>query len=134
MTAGRGVARREVEVVNERGLHARVAARIAAAAERFDADIRFACKGETVSALSNMGLLMLAATRGTRLEVSASGSDAAAAVGGVGRDVRQRLRGGVREPGRALRQAQGRPLRYAASPLLRVRDGLWAAKNSPHPE
>ena len=40
-----GVVRRTVEVVNERGLHARVAARIAAAAETFDADIRFACKG-----------------------------------------------------------------------------------------
>ena len=42
---GIGVVRREVEVVNERGLHARVAARIAAAAEGFDADIRFSCKG-----------------------------------------------------------------------------------------
>ena len=80
MTAERGVVRRAVEVVNERGLHARVAARIAAAAEGFDADIRFQCKGETVSALSIMGLLMLAATRGTRLEVIASGGDAAAAV------------------------------------------------------
>ncbi len=80
MTAKPRVVSREVEVVNERGLHARVAARIAAAAEKFDADIRFACKGETVSALSIMGLLMLAATRGTRLDVSASGADAGAAV------------------------------------------------------
>ena len=80
MTAKPRVVSREVVVVNERGLHARVAARIAAAAEKFDADIRFACKGETVSALSIMGLLMLAATRGTRLEVSASGAAAGAAV------------------------------------------------------
>ena len=80
MTAKPRSVSREVQVVNERGLHARVAARIAAAAEGFDAEIRFACKGETVSALSIMGLLMLAATRGTRLEVSASGSEAAAAV------------------------------------------------------
>ena len=80
MTAKRRAVSREVEVVNERGLHARVAARIAAAAEKFDADIRFVCKGETVSALSIMGLLMLAATRGTRLEVSASGGEAEAAV------------------------------------------------------
>ena len=80
MTAGPGVVRREVEVVNERGLHARVAARIAAAAETFDADIRFACRGEAVSALSIMGLLMLAATRGTRLEVAATGAGADAAV------------------------------------------------------
>ena len=80
MTAKPGVVRRTVEVVNERGLHARVAARIAAAAESFDADIRFACKGHSVSALSIMGLLMLAATRGTRLEVSATGAEAKAAV------------------------------------------------------
>ena len=80
MTAKPRAVSREVEVVNERGLHARVAARIAAAAERFDADIRFACKGETVSALSIMGLLMLAATRGTRLEVVVSGAEAETAV------------------------------------------------------
>ena len=80
MTEAQDVVRREVAVVNERGLHARVAARIAAAAEGFDADIRFACKGHAVSALSIMGLLMLAATRGTRLEVAASGAEAAAAV------------------------------------------------------
>ena len=80
MTKVSGVVRREVEVVNERGLHARVAARIAAAAEGFDADIRFSCKGDAVSALSIMGLLMLAATRGTRLEVSATGAEAQAAV------------------------------------------------------
>ncbi len=80
MTAQPGVVRRAVEVVNERGLHARVAARIAAAAEAFDADIRFACKGAEVSALSIMGLLMLAATKGTKLQVSATGAGAKPAV------------------------------------------------------
>ncbi len=83
MTAEPGAARRTVEVVNARGLHARVAARIAAAAEGFDADIRFSCKGHAVSALSIMGLLMLAATRGTRLEVSATGAQAGAAVDAI---------------------------------------------------
>ena len=83
MTARQGVVRRAVEVVNERGLHARVAARIAAAAEAFDADIRFACKGAEVSALSIMGLLMLAATRGTKLEISATGAEAGAAVDAI---------------------------------------------------
>ncbi len=80
MTADPGIVRREVEVINERGLHARVAARLAAAAEAFDADIRFGCNGHTVSALSIMGLLMLAATRGARVEIAASGADADAAL------------------------------------------------------
>jgi len=74
MTADPGIVRREVEVVNERGLHARVAARIASEAEAFDADIRIGCNGHTVSALSIMGLLMLAATRGTRVEIAAAGA------------------------------------------------------------
>ena len=73
-------ARREVEVLNRRGLHARVAARIAATAEGFDAEVRIGCKGQHVSALSIMGLLMLAASIGTRLEIVASGRQAEAAV------------------------------------------------------
>ena len=72
--------RRGVEVANQRGLHARVAARIAATAEGFDADVRIVCKGQQVSALSIMGLLMLGAATGTRLEVVASGREAEAAV------------------------------------------------------
>ncbi len=72
--------RRAVQVINERGLHARAAARIAAAAESFDAEIRIGCKGHDVSALSIMGLLMLAASAGTRLELTAIGAEAGAAI------------------------------------------------------
>ncbi len=80
MSERRRAVRRAVEVINERGLHARVAARIAATAEGFDADVRIGCKGQDVSALSIMGLLMLAASTGTRLELVASGVEAKAAV------------------------------------------------------
>ncbi len=73
-------ARRVVEVVNAKGLHARVAARIAATVEPFDADVRIAAKGQDVSALSIMGLLMLAASTGTRVELSATGAEAEAAI------------------------------------------------------
>lgn len=80
MSAGSGAARRVVEVVNAKGLHARVAARIAAEAEKFDAEIRIGGQGQDVSALSIMGLLMLAASTGARLEIAATGSEAALAV------------------------------------------------------
>ena len=79
MSRGDGTVRRRVQVLNERGLHARVAARIAATAERFDAEVRVRCKGHEVSALSIMGLLMLAAQPGMRLDLIATGADAAAA-------------------------------------------------------
>ena len=80
MTAGSEAFRRPVEVINARGLHARVAARIAATAERFDAEVRVGCKGHDVSALSIMGLLMLAASTGARLDLVATGAEAQAAV------------------------------------------------------
>ena len=80
MSEGGGPLRRAVEVINERGLHARVAARIATTVEEFDADVRIGCRGQDVSALSIMGLLMLAASTGTRLELTASGAEAEAAI------------------------------------------------------
>ena len=80
MTTGGEEFRRPVEVINARGLHARVAARIAATAEGFDAEVRVGCKGHDVSALSIMGLLMLAAATGARLDLMATGVEAEAAV------------------------------------------------------
>lgn len=72
--------RRRVEIVNERGLHARAAAKFAKTAGAFKARI-MVTKGEyTVSALSIMGLMMLAAAPGSALDIEATGPDAAAAV------------------------------------------------------
>jgi phosphocarrier protein len=76
-------AHRRATIVNQRGLHARPAAKLAKLAQSFDADIRVAAKGHDVSALSIMGLMMLAAAPGTELEISATGNDAAAAVEAV---------------------------------------------------
>ncbi len=75
-----GTVRRRVEIVNERGLHARAAAKFAKTAGAYKAKI-MVTKGEyTVSALSIMGLMMLAAAPGSALELEASGPDAAAAI------------------------------------------------------
>ena len=63
---------------NERGLHARAAAKFVKTAGEFDADINVSKDGQTVSGASIMGLMMLAAGIGSTIEVSASGKDAVA--------------------------------------------------------
>jgi phosphocarrier protein len=75
-----GVVRRRTMIVNVRGLHARAAANLAKVADRFQADTHVSFGGQTVSARSIMGLLMLAAAKGSEVEVSGRGADAAAAV------------------------------------------------------
>jgi len=65
---------------NMRGLHARASAKFVKCAEVFDAQITVSRKGECVSATSIMGLLMLAAGPGSKIEVKATGPDAAAAL------------------------------------------------------
>ena len=71
---------REVEIVNRAGMHARPAAEFVKIAGRFAADIRVEKDGLEVNGKSIMGVLMLAAERGSRLRLSAKGRDAEAAV------------------------------------------------------
>lgn len=75
-----GVRRRRVVVVNDRGLHARAAAKFVKLAGRYDADIQVANDDTEVSGLSIMGLMMLAAAKGTALELRAAGAEADAAL------------------------------------------------------
>ena len=63
-------------VRNRRGLHARAAAKFVSTAERFSATIEVEAYGQTVSAQSIMGLMMLGASTGTALEIRATGADA----------------------------------------------------------
>ncbi len=73
-------ARRTVEICNQRGLHARAAARFVKTAAQFDAEISVRKNGTAVSGRSIMGLMMLAAASGALVEISATGRDAATAV------------------------------------------------------
>jgi phosphocarrier protein len=75
-----GPARRRVTIVNERGLHARAAARFVALGEETGAEITVSAKGTAVSGRSIMGLMMLAAGQGTEIEIAATGPQAKAAV------------------------------------------------------
>ena len=67
---------REVEIVNRAGMHARPAAEFVKVAGRFASEIRVAKDGLEVNGKSIMGVLMLAAERGSRLLLSAHGADA----------------------------------------------------------
>ena len=71
-------------ISNKRGLHARASAKFVKLAESFDADIRVSREGETVPANSIMGLMMLGASIGMQIEVSATGPQAAEAVQAIG--------------------------------------------------
>ena len=73
-------AEKEMEICNELGLHARPAAMFVKLANRFTSDI-FVSKGEEeVNGKSIMGVMMLAAGKGTTLKITAVGDDAHEAI------------------------------------------------------
>ncbi|MDD4556070.1 MAG: HPr family phosphocarrier protein [Alphaproteobacteria bacterium] len=63
----------ELEVKNQKGIHARAASAFVKTVEQFNADVEVSRIGQTVGGCSIMGLMMLAASKGTTIEVSASG-------------------------------------------------------------
>jgi phosphocarrier protein len=69
-----------VEIINERGLHARASAKFVKLASEFDADVAVSRDGQKVDARSIMGLMMLAAGPGCCIDIVAEGPDAKAAV------------------------------------------------------
>ena len=73
-------ARRVVTICNQRGLHARAAARFVKTAGQFDAEVLVRKNGTEVSGRSILGLMMLAAAPGTVIELAATGRQAEAAV------------------------------------------------------
>ncbi len=73
---GARVLKREVLIINKLGLHARAAAKFVTLAAGFDAEVRLIRGDREVNGKSIMGVMMLAAARGTRLELQASGPDA----------------------------------------------------------
>lgn len=71
---------REVTIVNQRGLHARAAAKFVRAAGGFAAAVQVTKDDTTVGGTSILGLMLLAAGTGTRLTLKAEGADAEAAI------------------------------------------------------
>jgi len=70
--------KRTATIVNERGLHARAAARFVKLLDGYQAKVTVERNGTEVDGRSIMGLMMLAAGPGTELEISAAGPDAEA--------------------------------------------------------
>ena len=71
---------KHVTVVNQLGMHARAAARFVHLAARFESQIRVARDAREMDGKSIMGLLLLAAARGTTIRITAEGGDEAEAV------------------------------------------------------
>ena len=72
--------KRAMVVLNDKGLHTRPATELVKCAQKYKAQIFLIYQGLNVNAKSVLGILMLAATRGARIEVEAEGPDAAEAV------------------------------------------------------
>ncbi len=71
---------RHLKITNKRGLHARAAAKFVALAERYGAVVDVQKDGQSVSALSIMGLMMLGAGIGSEIILRAEGWDAKEAI------------------------------------------------------
>jgi phosphocarrier protein HPr len=78
-------------VGNQRGLHARAAARFVKIAEAYTCEIIVTKDEMRVSARSIMGLMMLAATKGSQIKICASGDDAAAALNALSDFVKRKF-------------------------------------------
>lgn len=82
---------RRFEIVNEKGLHARASARLVELVEGFDAEAEVSRDGMSASGDSIMGLLMLAASRGTTIDVETRGTQAEALADAIGALVADRF-------------------------------------------
>jgi phosphocarrier protein HPr len=70
----------DVAIINKLGLHARAAAKLVSLASGFNSEITLARDNQQVNGKSIMGVMMLAAAKGTTLKICAQGSDEARAV------------------------------------------------------
>lgn len=82
---------RNLAILNKLGLHARAASKFVQTASNFNADVRVAKDGREVSGKSIMGVMMLAAARGSRIRLSAEGEDAEAALDALEELIRDRF-------------------------------------------
>lgn len=75
--------RQEIEIVNQLGLHARAAAKLTQLAGSYNSDVWMARDGRRVNAKSIMGVMMLAAAKGTNIEFEVDGPDEQAAMNAI---------------------------------------------------
>ena len=66
---------KDVTIINKLGLHARAAAKFVTLASRYEANLNVSRNGRKVNGKSIMGIMMLAASKGTVITIIAEGSD-----------------------------------------------------------
>lgn len=69
----------EINIINKLGVHARAAAKLVKLCATFSSEVYIGMPGKMVNGESIMGIMMLAAARGTRLTITTQGSDEEAA-------------------------------------------------------
>ncbi len=74
------MSQRQVTIVNKLGLHARAAAKLVATAARFESEIKLSKAHAEVNAKSILGVMMLAAAKGSEITLIAEGTDEANAL------------------------------------------------------
>jgi phosphocarrier protein HPr len=80
-----------LEIKNKLGLHARAAALLVQTINKFDAEVTIAKDGQTVDGRSIMGVLTLAATQGSRIDVEAKGREAEAVLAALEKLIDQKF-------------------------------------------
>ncbi len=72
--------KRDIEIVNKLGLHARASAKLTQTATRFKCEVNLERNGRRVNAKSIMGVMMLAAGKGVTIQIETDGDDEAEAM------------------------------------------------------
>src|SRR3954463_2067188 len=71
----RSMQQREVEIINKLGLHARASAKLTQLAAKYQSDVQMSRNGRKVNAKSIMGVMMLAAGKGSKVTIEVEGPD-----------------------------------------------------------
>ena len=82
---------KRLEIKNKLGLHARAAALLVQTVNRYSAEVKISKDGQVVNGRSIMGVLILAATRGSKIQVVAKGKDADDALRAIERLVEKKF-------------------------------------------
>ena len=82
---------KKLEIKNKLGLHARAAALLVQTVNRFSSEVKISKDGQLVDARSILGVLTLAATRGSKIHVEAKGEDAEEAAHAIERLVEKKF-------------------------------------------
>jgi phosphocarrier protein HPr len=75
--------KRDIEIINKLGLHARASAKLTQLASSFKCEVNLERNGRRVNAKSIMGVMMLAAGKGTTISIDTEGDDETAAMDGL---------------------------------------------------